>query len=127
MAVNKDKRISTDEFSGVKAKPLKVDRGSRMVDHRGIVWTSKKKNPKLQPSLYCCLGNSVKQIEITATFLLPLSRLHLDPFGPKNEMLSQEDLRRVIQLIDLFRIILRFRNAHDFRDIFASNVAGIKR
>ena len=91
-----------------------------MVDHRGIVWTSKKKNPKLQPSLYCCLGNSVKQIEITAIFLLP--RLHLDPFGPKNEMLSEEDLRSVVQLISLC-----FRNAHDFREIFACNVAGIKR
>lgn len=47
VAVNKHKRIGTNEFSGFKTKPLQVDRGIRMVDHGGIIWTSKKKNSRL--------------------------------------------------------------------------------
>lgn len=74
--------------------------------------------------------NTVKQnktVSTTATFLLRLSRVHLDPFGPKNVMLSKEDLRRFVKLIDLFRFTLHFRDAHHFREIFACNIASINR
>ena len=68
-----------------------------------------------------------KTVSTATTFLLRLSRLHLNPFGPKNAMLSVEDIRRVDRLIDLFRIILHFRNVPDFREISAYNIAGIER
>ena len=40
-------------------------------------------------------------------------------------LLSKEDLRRFVKLIDLFRFTLHFRDAHHFREIFACNIASI--